>query len=119
MTTVNQQIMREIHNEQSDLESSLDGYEVFKEFKDRKYLDDESKTLLWNITHMKLHKALLKGLDKISTLQPEIDDSQTVVIFYWDGYPLSYESAEKILLGVETIPEQLVMKVRVINKTIH
>ena len=66
-----------------------------------------------------LHKALLKGLDDISTLQPEIDDSQTVVIFYWNGYPLSYESAEKIMLGVETMPEQLVMKVRVINKTIH
>lgn len=52
MLSVNQQIMREIHNEQSDLESSLDGYEVFKEFKDRKYLDDESKTLLWKITHL-------------------------------------------------------------------
>lgn len=66
-----------------------------------------------------LHKALLKGLDDLSTLQPEIDDSRTVVIFYWNGYPLSYESAEKILLCVEAMPEQLVMKVRVINKTVH
>lgn len=66
-----------------------------------------------------LHKALLKGLDDISTLQPEIDDSRTVVIFYWRGYPLTYDSAEKIMLGVETMPEGLFMKVRVIDGTIH
>lgn len=66
-----------------------------------------------------LHKALLKGLDEISTLQPEVDDSRTVVIFYWRGYPLTYDSAEKILLGLETMPEALFMKVSVIDGTIH
>ena len=66
-----------------------------------------------------LHKALLKGLDDISDLQSEIDDSRTAVTFYWRGYPLIYEAAEKIMLGVKTMPEGLLMKVRVIDGTIH
>ena len=66
-----------------------------------------------------LHKTLLKGLEDISTLQTEIDDSRTAVTFYWRGYPLIYEAAEKIMLGVETMPEGLLMKVRVIDGTIH
>ena len=66
-----------------------------------------------------LYKALSKGLDDISDLQLEIDDSRTDVVFYWRGYPLTYESAEKILLGLETMPEGLVMKVHVIDGTIH
>lgn len=66
-----------------------------------------------------LHKALLKGLDEISLLQTEIDDSRTVVIFYWQGHPLSYEAVEKILLGLVTMPNGLVMKVQVINGVLH
>ena len=66
-----------------------------------------------------LHKALLKSLNDISNLQPEIDDSRTVVIFYWRGYPLTYESVERVLLGMKTVPENLLMKVRVISGTIH
>lgn len=66
-----------------------------------------------------LHKALLKGLEDISVLQPEVDDSRTVVLYYWRGYPLTYESAEKILLGLEIMPEGLFMKVSVIDGTIH
>lgn len=66
-----------------------------------------------------MHKALLKGLNDISVQQPEIDDSRTVVIFYWRGYPLTYDSAEKIMLGVETLPEGLLIKVRMIDGIIH
>ena len=66
-----------------------------------------------------LHKALLKSLDDISTLQPEIDDSRTVVTFYWRGYPLTYESAEKILLGLETMPDGLVMKIKIVDGKSH
>jgi len=66
-----------------------------------------------------LHTALLKGLDDIAIRQSEIDDSRTAVIFYWRGYPLIYKAVEKILLGLETMPEGLVMKVRVISGTIH
>ena len=65
-----------------------------------------------------LHKALLKGLDDIS-MQAEIDDSRTVVTFYWRGYPLIYQAAEKIMLGVKKMPDGLVMEVRVIDGTIH
>ena len=80
----------------------------------REYISDRK-----NFYTPVLHKALLKGLEDISILQPEIDDSRTVVVFYWRGYPLIYKSAEKILLGLETMPEGLVMKVRVIDGTIH
>jgi len=72
-----------------------------------------------NYYNQVLHKALLKGLDDISNIQKEIEDFRTEVVFYWRGYPLSYDSAEKILLGLKTMPEGLFMKVSVIDGTIH
>ena len=66
-----------------------------------------------------LHKALLQGLDDISSLQPDVDDVRTAVVFYWHGYALTYESAEKILLGLELMPDGLVIKVQLINRLFH
>ena len=70
-----------------------------------------------NISHRKnfytkvLHKYLLKRLGSLSYLLTAVADSRTVVIFYWRGLPLSYELAERIMLGLNKVPEGLEMKV--------
>jgi hypothetical protein len=49
MSSLNRKIMREIHNEQHELESSLDGDTLFQHLKDLTFLDDTTKKLLWRI----------------------------------------------------------------------
>jgi len=47
MISENLKIIREIHNEQADLTTSLDGNTLLTNFKDAPYIEETTKELLW------------------------------------------------------------------------
>lgn len=66
-----------------------------------------------------IHKILNNGLDEFSKKLPDVDDYRTNVIFSWRGFSITHDSAQKILLGCQSFPDGLVMKINVKCKSVH
>lgn len=66
-----------------------------------------------------MFKFLNDSFDEFSNTYPDVEDFRTNVVFYWHGHSISPDSVQKILLGVRTVPDGLVMKFYINNGCVH